>query len=368
MKKVLLGASLVVMAACSRSRPSAPPEAIPVTVATVVSRNVPIQVRNVGTVQPITSVAVRAQAGGELVGVHFREGQDVKKGDLLLTIDARPYQSALAQSEAALARDRAQARNAAADARRYEGLVKKDYVTQEQYDQVSANADALAATVRADEAAVENARLQLSYCTIVSPMAGRTGSLLVQPGNIVKPNDAPLVTINQISPIYVVFSAPEQQIPEIRRRQSRGRLRVEAETATEGRPLSRGELTFMDNAVDRATGTISLKATFPNTDRALWPGEFVMAVLTLEDEPNAVVAPTSAVQTGQQGTYAYVVKGDNTAELRPVTVGPALAQEVVIKSGLSAGERVVTDGQLRLLPGSRVEIKEQPASSGLARS
>ena len=216
---------------------------------------------------------------------------------------------------------------------------------------------------------MENARLQLAYCSINSPMDGRTGSLLVQAGNVVKPNDVPLVTINQISPIYLVFSAPEQQFPEIRRRQAAGaRLRVEAEGATDARTLAGGELTFIDNAVDRATGTIGLKATFRNSDRVLWPGEFVTAVLTLQEEPDAVVAPTSAVQTGQQGDYAYVVRADNTAELRTVTLGPALAREVVIRSGLAPGERVVTDGQLRLLPGARVEIKGGAAGGGQSRS
>ncbi len=366
MKRILIAVPLVAAAAaCSKSQPARPAEAVPVTVATVVRKTIPVQIRNVGTIQPITSVAVRALVGGELTAAHFHEGQDVKKGDLLFTIDERPYRAALAQSEAALARDRAQSENAAAEVKRYADLVAKDYVTREQYDQVKANSEALAATVRADEAAVENARLQLAYCSIASPMDGRTGSLLVQAGNVIKANDAPLVTINQISPIYLVFSVPEQQFPEIRRRQTAGsRLRVDAESAADGRTLAAGELTFIDNTVDRTTGTIGLKATFRNSDRVLWPGEFVTAVLTLQDVPNAVVAPTSAVQTGQQGKYAYVVRADNTAELRTVTVGPALTNEVVVTSGLKPGERVVTDGQLKLLPGSRVEIKGGPAEAG----
>lgn len=369
MKRILIAVPVAAAAACAKAPPPRAAEAVPVTVATVVRRTVPVQIRNVGTIQPITSVAVRALVGGELTGVHFREGQDVKKGDLLFTIDERPYRAALAQSEAALARDRAQAENAAAEVKRYADLVQKDYVTREQFDQVRANSEALAATVRADEAAVENVRLQLAYCAIRSPMDGRTGSLLVQPGNVIKANDAPLLTINQISPIYLAFSAPEQQFPEIRRRQGNNRrLRVEAEAATGGHTLAAGELTFIDNAVDRTTGTIGLKATFRNEDRVLWPGEFVTAVLTLEDVPNAVVAPASAVQTGQQGDYAYVVRPDNTAELRPVTLGPALASEVVVKTGLAPGERVVTDGQLKLLPGSRVEIKGGPAPGGQSAS
>jgi multidrug efflux system membrane fusion protein len=343
--------------ACARPKAAPPPEAVPVTVATVARRSVPLQIRNVGSVQPVTSVSVRAQVGGELTAVHFREGQDVRQGDPLFTIDPRPYQSQLAQAEAALRRDQAQQANAAANAKRYDELVKKDYVTREQSDQVRANSEALGATVSADRAAVENARLELEYCSIRSPMAGRTGRVMVQRGNIVKPNDAALVTINQISPIDVSFTVPEGELPEIRRRQSAGRLEVVAEDPSDHRTLARGALTFVDNAVDRATGTITLKATFPNADRALWPGEFVEAVLTLSTDRDALVVPASAIQTGQQGSYAWVVKPDDTVESRPVTVARASGDDVVVARGLSAGERVVTDGQLRLAPGARVEIK-----------
>jgi multidrug efflux system membrane fusion protein len=317
----------------------------------------PVEIRNVGTVQPYTAVAVRALVGGEILQVHFREGQDVHKGDMLFSIDPRPYQAALAQAEAAVARDRAQAANAEADSKRYEDLVAKDYVTRQQYDAVVANFKALGATVRADEAAVERARLDLSYCSIRSPIDGRTGAVMVQAGNLVKPNDATLVAINQVIPIYLSFAVPERELDEIRRRQAQGRLYVQAEDAATGKPISKGELTFVDNMVDRATGTIGLKATFANQDRALWPGEFVNAVLTLATEPNAIVVPSSAIQNGQQGTYAYVVKADQTVESRPVTVvrnAPDGAS--VIGKGLAPGETVVTDGQLRLAPGAKIEV------------
>ena len=314
------------------------------------------QIRNVGTIQPYVAVAVRAQVSGEITQVHFREGQDLKKGELLFTIDPRPYEAALAQAEAALARDRAQMENAQTDVKRYEDLVKKDYVTQQQYDSVKATAAATAATVRLNLASVERARLDVAYCSIRAPMDGRSGSIMVQAGNVVKANDAMLVSINQVAPIYLTFAVPERELPEIRRRQNAGRLSVEAEEPATGRLLGRGDLTFVDNTVDRATGTITLKATFSNADRVLWPGEFVNAVLTLATEANAIVAPTGAVQNGQQGTYAFVVKSDATVESRPVTVARNAADGVVIAKGLAAGETVVTDGQLRLSPGAKIEV------------
>ena len=343
-------------AACAK--PAGPPaaETVPVRIGQVVQKPVALQIRNVGTVQAYTAVTVRALVAGEIMQVHFREGQDVGKGDLLFTIDPRPYQAALAQAEAALARDRAQEANAAADAQRYEDLVAKDYVTRQQYDGVIANQKALGATVRSDEAALERARLDLAYCSIRSPIDGRTGAVMVQVGNIVKSNDATLVAINQVVPIYVSFAVPERDLAEIRKRQAQGKLTVQAEDAATNQPISRGELTFVDNTVDRATGTIILKATFANPDRALWPGEFVNAVLTLATDQKAVVAPTSAIQNGQQGTYAYVVKADQTVESRPVTVARNAPEGAVIAKGLAPGETVVTDGQLRLSPGAKIEV------------
>jgi multidrug efflux system membrane fusion protein len=354
--------------ACAKANKAAPDEAVPVRVGTVVERAVPLQIRNVGTIQPYVAVAVRAQVSGEIMQVHFRDGQDLKKGGLLFSIDPRPYQAALAQAEAALARERAQMENAQTDVQRYEDLVKKDYVTQQQYDSVKANAAATAATVRLNQAAVERARLDLAFCSIHAPIDGRGGSILVQAGNVVKSNDAVLVTINQVAPIYLAFAVPERELPEIRRRQNAGSLAVEAEEPATGKSLARGELTFLDNTVDRTTGTITLKATFPNTDRILWPGEFVNAVLTLATEQNAIVAPTGAVQNGQQGTFAYVVRADRTVESRPVTVARSAADGLVIARGLAAGETVVTDGQLRLSPGAKIEILSGEGAAAAKKS
>ena len=342
--------------ACAKAAKTPPPELVPVRVGTVEKKSVPVQIGNVGTVIAYNTVSVRALVNGEILQVHFREGQDVRKGDPLFTIDPRPYEAALAQAEAALARDRAQLENANADAKRYADLVQKDYVTQQQYDAVKANAAAFAATVRADEAAVQKAKLDLGYCSITSPIDGRTGVVMVQAGNVVKANDAALVVINQLVPVYVSVAVPERELSEIRRRQAQGALAVQAEDASTKNLIASGTLTFIDNTVDRATGTITLKATFPNADRALWPGEFVNARITLSTISDAIVAPQGAVQTGQQGTFAYVVKADDTVEPRPVTVARQLSDGAVIEKGLSAGERVVTDGQLRLRPGAKIEI------------
>lgn len=355
----LAGAAL----GCAKTNKTAPVETVPVRVGVVEKKAVPLQIRNVGTVQAYVAVSVRAQVTGEIMQVHFREGQDLTKGELLFSIDPRPYEAALAQAEATLARERAQMENAQTDVKRYEDLVKKDYVTQQQYDSVKANAAATAATVRSNEAAVQRARLDLAFCSIRAPSDGRSGSILVQSGNVVKANEAVLVTINQIAPIYLTFAVPERELPEIRRRQNAGSLVVEAEEPATGRSLGRGELTFVDNSVDRATGTITLKATFANLDRVLWPGEFVNAVLTLATEQNAVVAPVGAVQNGQEGTFAYVVKADGTVESRPVTVARSVAGGVVIATGLTGGETVVTDGQLRLVPGSKVEVLASEAAA-----
>ena len=353
---------------CAKADKAAVVESVPVRVGLVEKKAVPLQIRNVGTVQAYVAVSVRAQVTGEIMEVHFREGQELKKGELLFSIDPRPYEAALAQAEAALARERAQMENAQTDVKRYEDLVKKDYVTQQQYDSVKATAAATAANVRSDQAALERARLDLAFCSIRAPIDGRSGSILVQSGNVVKSNDAVLVTINQIAPIYLTFAVPERELPEIRRRQNEGSLVVEAEEPASGRSLGRGALTFVDNTVDRATGTITLKATFANVDRVLWPGEFVNAVLTLTTDQGAIVAPVGAVQNGQEGTYAFVVKADKTVESRPVKVARAVAGGVVIASGLAAGETVVTDGQLRLVPGSKVEVLTAEGAAAAKKS
>jgi membrane fusion protein, multidrug efflux system len=336
---------------------------VPVNVAMSVTKDMPVQVRAIGNVEPFTTVAIKAQVNGQLSRVHFREGQDVRKGDLLFTIDPRPFEAALRQAEAALAKDLAQAAFSREQVRRYGVLLKDGIVTQDQYDQLRANADSFDAAAAADRAAVDNARLQLAYCSIRSPIDGRTGNLLVQEGNLVKANDVPvLVTINQVTPIYVSFSVPEKEMPQIRKFLSDKKLKVEAVIPNDAQSPESGTISFLDNAVDPATGTIKLKGTFANKDRRLWPGQFVNVILTLTTRRNAVVVPTQAVQTGQQGQFLFVVKPDLTVESRPVTVGLALGDESVIEKGVNAGENVVTDGQVRLIPGSKVEVKQEPAS------
>ena len=356
--------SIVFLAAsCGvKDKKAAAPPGIPVTAGVVEKKDVPLEAVAVGHVDAFSTVAVRTRVGGEVTSVGFREGQDVKVGDLLFEIDRRPYQAALAEAEANLERDRARAREADENLKRYAELVKKDYVTQEQFSQATANADALKATVKADDAAVETARLNVSYCRITAPISGRTGGLLVHSGNMIKANDdRALVVINQVEPIYVTFALPEAVLADVKRRAAAGALNVSALPNGPGLTPSEGTLSFIDNTVDMTTGTINLKATFPNHDRALWPGQFTNVSLTLAIEADAVVAPTPAVQAGQQGSYVYVIKPDDTVENRIVVVRRTWQQWSVIDKGLLPGERVVTDGQLRLAPGAKVAIKTDAA-------
>jgi membrane fusion protein, multidrug efflux system len=423
-----LGLMLVIalvasMAACSEGKVESktPPRraAIPVAVAAVEQKAVPLLVQAIGSVEAYSVVSVRAQVGGELMRVHIKEGQDVKKGDLLFTIDPRVYEAALAQAQATLARDRgnvqqakavlerdrarvsqaraalardqAQAKNAEAQERRYRDLLGKELIAREQYDQIKATYDSLNATlsadeadvvgaeetvrvddaaiksaeqvVRADEAAVDNARLQLGYTVIRSPVDGRTGSLMLHEGNLVRAggtNDSTLLVINQVQPIYASFTVPQQQLPAIKRYMAQGVLSVEAVPTGETRPVT-GTVTFIDNAVDSTTGTIRLKAQFANEERRLWPGQFVNVAMTLAIEPDVIVAPAAAVQTGQQGAYVFVVKPDSTVETRPVVVARNQGNDAIITKGLKAGEKVVTDGQPRLVQGSAVEVRPPPA-------
>jgi multidrug efflux system membrane fusion protein len=349
----------VFLFACSKK--SGPPprmEKVPVTAATVIQKAVPIQLRAIGNVEAYSTISVKSQIEGVLTRVHFKEGQYVNKGDIIFTIDPRPYEAALKQAEANLAKDNAQLENAQKEASRYEDLVKKGYVAQEQYDQIRTNAAALEATVNADKALVENARLQLKYCYIYSPINGRTGNLIANEGNLIKANaDNPMVTINQIQPIYVTFSVPEQYLNEIKKYMAAKKLNVKAFISKEDVMPEQGVLTFIDNTVDMATGTIKLKGTFTNKGKRLWPGQFVNVLLTLTMQPDAIVVPSQAVQAGQSGVYVFVIKSDLTVESRPVVVDRSLDGESVIEKGLQPGEKVVTDGQLRLVPGAKVEIK-----------
>ncbi|HEY6842830.1 MAG TPA: efflux RND transporter periplasmic adaptor subunit [Thermoanaerobaculia bacterium] len=327
------------------------------TVAKAEQKNIPLQIRAIGSVQPVSTVAVRAQVSGQLTRVWFREGEDVRHGQMLFTIDPRPYEAALQQAQANLARDEANLKQAESEAQRYAGLVQKDYVTKEEYEKMTATAEAAKATTAADRAAVENARLQLSYCSIEAPIDGRTGGLMVHAGNLVQANaSTPLVVINQIAPVYVQFAIPEAQLGQVR---SRGGVGVPVAAASQGGggTIATGKLSFIDNAVDTTTGTITLKALFPNQNRSLWPGQFVTVAMTLADRPDAVVVPTQAVQTGQRGQYVYVVKPDSSVEMRPVSVEDSINQQTIIGSGVQAGETVVTDGQLKLTPKSHVDVK-----------
>lgn len=358
---------LVFLGACSGGPSAEEPKAkekptVPVTVALVLSKDVPVQATAIGNVEAFSTVAVKSRAGGELVGVHFQEGQEVKEGELLFTIDRAPYEVALKEAQARLEKDQALARKAHDDVKRNMPLAEKDFVSRQAYEQYKSTADAAEAQVKADAAAVENLNLQLSYCTIRSPISGRTGSLLIQRGNLVKANDEnkSLVTIHQIQPIYVTFAVPEKHLAEINRTMKEGRPEVQVYTngnATSDEPLT-GALTFVNNTVDVTTGTIRLKASFQNKDRRLWPGQVVNVVLTLGIQPKAVVAPSQAIQSGQSGPYAFVVKTDSTAEMRPVVVARNTNGEAVIEKGLAPGETVVTDGQLSLIPGAKVSIKE----------
>jgi len=364
---------ILATAGCSRNgaapspRSRAGADAVPVTVATVVEQPMPIDLRVVGTVEPSATVAVRAQVGGELTAAHFSEGQEVKRNDLLFTIDPRPFNAQLHQAEANLAKDTAQAENAGAQARRYRDLIGRGIATREQLDQISTTAAALQATVKADTAAVETARLQLQYATIRAPISGRTGALMVQPGNVVRTSDTtPLVVINQLSPVYVTFSVPESSLSDVRRYQAAGSLRVEAQVPDDETAAERGVISFVDNTVDRSTGTIKVKGTFQNADRRLWPGLFVNVVLTLKTEPHAIVVPARAVQEAQDGKYVYIVKADRTVESRPVTVARTVGDCAVIATGLATGETVVTDGHLRLVAGARVTMDASAAADNAA--
>ncbi|MGI9101919.1 MAG: efflux RND transporter periplasmic adaptor subunit [Terriglobales bacterium] len=352
------------LTACGKTK-AGPPEdtAAPVVVAAATQKDIPIEVRAVGTVEAYSNVQVKSMIAGEITKVGFTEGQDVRKGDLLFVIDRRPYEAALSQAERNLARDVAQEANARAQATRYAALYKEGVVSREQYDQMQTAAEALKEAVQADRATVETAKVSLTYTTIVSPINGRTGNLMVHQGNVVKANDISILAINQVQPIYATFAVPEAYLPEIKKQQGSHKLAVKVRVPNEPRPAE-GVLTFIDNTVDPATGTIKLKGTFTNSDRRLWPGQFADVSLTLTTQKNAVLVPSAAVQTGQTGQYVFVVKSDNTAEMRPITVSRILESQSVV-TGVQPGEQVVTDGQVRLTPGKKVALSK-PANSANA--
>jgi multidrug efflux system membrane fusion protein len=387
-------AAALLLAGCSdnaagKARVQVPP--VPVTVSDAVEKTLPVQLTAVGNAQAYTSVGIKSQVNGQIMEVRFKEGQDVKKDDLLFVIDPRPFEAALRQAEAALGqrqaevqqaqanleRDQAQLANAKVQEGRYRDLVDRELIAREQYDQLRTNWAALEATVQADRAAVENAkastraaqanvdsaRLQVAYTAIRAPIDGRTGNLLVQNGNIIKANDDnPIVVINQVHPIYVSFAVPEQNLPDIKKYyRAAGELRVIARLPRQQETLATGDLSFVNNTVDMTTATIQLKATFANLDNALWPGQFLDVSLVLTSR-SAVVVPSQAIQPGQKGPYVFVVKPDMTVESRPVVPGTRLGAETVIEQGLRGAERIVIDGQLRLIPGAKIEIRAPKAS------
>lgn len=337
---------------------------VPVRVATAFTKTVPVQVRVIGNGEAFSTVSIKSQVNAELMEVHFREGQFVKKDDLLFTLDRRPFDAALHQAEATLARDQAQEALAEIQSRRYVKLYEDGVASKEQAQQMQANDDALKAAVLADQAAAEYAKLQLQYCFIYSPIDGRTGTLMVHVGNLVKANDVPvLVVINQITPIYVNFSPPENVLHQVKKYMAHGQLKVEAFPPDDPERPETGFLSFVDNAVDNTTGTIRLKGTFQNASHRLWPGQFVDVVLTLTEQPNAVLVPQQAVQTGQDGQFVFVVKVDHTVESRAVTISRTLEGNAIVEQGIHPGEVVVTDGQANLVPGTPVEIKTSSPGS-----
>jgi membrane fusion protein, multidrug efflux system len=336
--------------------------AIPVAVATVAQQTVAVRIQAIGNVEAYSTVALKARVDGQIVEVNFKEGQEVKKGAALFKIDARPFEATLRQAEANLMRDTAQKEQARSQERRYQELLQKNFVSKEAYAQIRTNADTAEAVALASKAAVENAKLQLEYCTIRSPIDGFVGKVMLQIGNMVKANDTnSLVIINQVRPIYVDFAVPEQQLSAIRSHMAKGKLSVEAVPPNSDKAPASGTLSFVDNAVDTTTGTIKLKALFPNADNALWPGQFVNASLKLYDQKDALVVPSQAVQTGPDGQYVYVVKADMTIEVRAVELDRSDGADAIIAKGLQKGERVVVKGQLRLAPGVKVTIAKPSA-------
>lgn len=332
--------------------------AVPVSAAQVAQRSVAFRLRAIGNVEAYSTVSVKARVDGQIVGVNFREGQEVRQGSVLFKIDPRPFEAALRQAEATLARDIAQRDQTRAQERRYKDLLDKNFVSKDAYAQIRTNAETAAAVAEASRAAADNARLNLEYCTIRSPIDGYTGKIQIQIGNLVKANDTnPLVTINQVHPIYVSFAVPEQSLPAIRAYMAQGPLPVGAASPNSDRPAATGALVFVDNAVDATTGTIRLRGQFPNKDNSLWPGQFVNVSVKLSEQKDAIVVPSQSIQTGPEGQFVFVIKPDMTVEIRKITVQRTDGDDAVVAAGLTRGEQVVTKGQLRLAPGTKVSVK-----------
>ncbi len=340
---------------------------VPVLVATAIRKTVAQRLHAIGRVEAYSTVEIKSQISGQVMQVHFKEGQDVSKGDPLFTIDPRPFEAALNQAIAALNRDKAQKVQMGNDFNRYDTLLKAGVGSRQQYDEAKSKYEAIAATVVADEANVQTARLNLEYTSITSPIDGRTGNLILHQGNLVKANaDTAMVVINQVRPVYVDFALPEQDLATVRSSMVSRTLGVDVALPGEKKTVVRGQLSFVDNTVDPNTGTIQLKGLFDNRDQKLWPGQFVDTYLTLSEHPDAVLVPSQAVQTGQDGSYVFVIDRKMKAAIRTVAVGDTIEGDTVIESGLRGGETVVTDGQLRLIPGGTVMIKK--AEQGTQRA
>jgi multidrug efflux system membrane fusion protein len=363
-----LFASLVILVGCAKEEQAAAQTggggAAPVTVAPVVQRDVPVQINVIGTVEAYSNVVVKSRVSGELQKVHVVAGQDVKAGDILFEIDPRAFDAALHEAQARLDRDKALANNAEIDSKRVAGLFANNAATREEADKAKFEAEAANATVRADEATVENARLQLAYTKISSPMSGRAGFLLADQGNVIKADDTQLIVLNQLEPVYVTFNIPEQDLEQVRKVSQTTQPTVEVTIPPATKASETGKLTFVDNQVDNETGTIRLRATFENKNHRLWPGAYVQTALNLTVDANAIVIPSRAVQTGQQGTFVWVARDDMTVEMLPVKVRRSIGEESVIEAGvLRPGQNIVTDGQLRLAKnGDKIQIKSAPTS------
>src|SRR5712692_9898687 len=346
----------VLAAGCTKQQAAPQPRpAIPVVVETVKLKAMPVEVIAVGHVEPYSTVSIEAQVPGQLLDVHFKEGDFVHKGQLLLSLDPRPYEAALAQAKAALSRDKATAVNNRLQAQRYSKLLAEGIVPASQVESFTSAADASDAVLNSDEAAIKTAQLNLEYCTIYSPIDGRTGALMLKPGNLVKVADVPIVVINQVNPIFVNFGIPQQFWPDLTKFTAERSLHVKAMVPKDSGPAEEGTVTFLDNAVDTTTGMIHLRATFNNAHNRLWPGLFVNILLTLSQQGGATVVPEQAIVDGEQGKFVYVVNSENRVQPRPVSTSRTVDGQAVIDKGLRPGEMIVTDGQARLSPNARIE-------------
>src|SRR6266436_3392121 len=354
-------------AGCAKQQAAPQPRAAtPVVVGTVKQKAMPVEVNAVGHVEAYSTVSIEAQVPGQLLDVHFKEGDFVRKGQLLLTLDPRPYEAALSQAKAALARDKATAVNNRLQAQRYAKLLAEGIVPASQVESYTSTADASDAVVNADEAAIKTAELNLEYCTIYSPIDGRTGALMLKPGNLVKVADVPIIVINQVNPIFVNFGVPQQFWPDIKKYMAQGTLRVKATVPKDSGSVEGGTVAFVDNAIDPTTGNIHLRAAFTNSQNRLWPGLYVNIVLTLSEQAGATVVPAQAVLQGNMGSFVYVVGSDKKAEPRTIVPIRTIQGETVIEKGLQPGEMIVTDGQARLEPNARVEIKSSTSDAAPA--